>query len=66
MSLFEDDYMEGHSSDIKDERSRIVDILNSYLKTKGYKLKIDYDEDDDETDQKNEPIKIPRYIKELF
>lgn len=65
-SLFEDDYIEGHTSDITDERSRIVDMLNSYMKTKGYKLKIDYDEPETDKEEKPEPIKIPRYIKELF
>lgn len=66
-SLFEDDYMEGHESDIPDERSRIVDILNAYMKTKGYKLQIEFDDESDKIEKSaNEPVKIPRYIKELF
>ena len=66
-TLFEDDPDEGFIIDMPSENSRVVDMLNAYLKTMGCQLNIKCDDSvvDDVKIEYDVP-EIPSYLKKLF
>lgn len=66
-TLFEDDPDNGFIIDMPSENSRVVDMLNAYLKTMGCRLNIKCDETfDDDGDMDCDVPEIPSYLKKLF
>ena len=68
-TLFEQDPDNGFIIDMPSENSRVVDMLNAYLKTLGENLYIEYDEEspqNESVDIECDVPKIPKYIKNLF
>ena len=65
--LFEDDPTDGFIINMPSEKSRAVDMLNTYLKTMGYKLNITYDKNAKKSVKADCDIpKIPDYIKKML
>lgn len=67
-TLFEDDPEKGFIIDMPSENSRVVDMLNAYLKTMGCKLDIECGENTQTSDDQMEYDipEIPKYLKNLF
>ena len=65
--LFEDDPTDGFIINMPSEKSRAVDMLNTYLKTMGYKLNITYDKNSKKNIKADCDIPtIPDYIKKML
>lgn len=68
-TLFTKESDKGFIINMESERSRVVEQANVYLKSMGFRLEIEY-EDDEETEEEIEvecdTPKIPSYIEKLF
>jgi hypothetical protein len=68
-SLYTSDPLEGYTIDSVKTNSRMVDILNAFLKSMGFKILIDVDENLGEEPVETfeaETMNLPDYIKDLF
>ena len=66
LTLFEEDPENGFVIDMSSENSRVVDMLNAYLRTMGIKLDIQCDDNDKPVDIECDIPEIPKFIKKLF
>ncbi len=65
-TLFEEDPENGFVIDMSSENSRVVDMLNAYLRTMGIKLDIQCDDSNKPVDIECDIPEIPKFIKKLF